>query len=263
METAPDEKHRYFLQSLAKGLKVLQCMAQAPHALSLTEIARAVGTNNATATRCCHTLATMGFIRRDHKLRYHLTPRLLALGYAAVRGLDWRDVARQYLRELSDQIGETVNLSVLDQGEIIYIIRIKTVKILPYDLRIGSRLPVYCTSMGKALMAFLPPEQVERILEGVEFTPLTHRTITDRQIYLEELERVRRQGYAINDEELSVGLRSVAAPILDSRGLASAALNIAVPTTRVSRPELEERLAPLAMTTARDISGALEALEQE
>jgi IclR family pca regulon transcriptional regulator len=257
MPRAATDRSRYFLQSLAKGLTVLQAMAEANQPMALSDIARAASTSNATATRICYTLTQMGFIDRDAQRRFFITPRILSLGHSAVCSLGWRNVAQHYLERLSFDLKETVNLSVLDGHELIYIARVNTGRILPFDLQLGSRLPVYCTSMGKVLVAFSPPETVSEILQKVSFTPLTHRTITDRDKYLADLERVRAKGYALNDEELSVGLRSVAAPIFDSQGWSQAAINIAVPTTRYSLERLENELAPAAMRTAREIMRAL------
>lgn len=251
------DKSRYFLQSLAKGLSVLQAMAEANQPMTLSHIARAASTSNATATRICYTLGQMGFIDRDEQRRFFITPRILSLGHAAVYSLGWRNVAQHYLERLSFELKETVNLSVLDGRELVYIARVNTDRILPFDLQLGSRLPVYCTSMGKALMAFSPPELVSEILDQLDFAPLTHRTIKTRGEYMTELEQVRAKGYAINDEELSVGLRSVAAPILDDQGWSRAAINIAVPTTRYSLARLVEELAPAALRTTREIMRAL------
>jgi len=257
MPSEPEDKSRYYLQSLAKGLTVLQALAEAKQTLSLSDVARAAATSNATATRICYTLRRLGFIGRDRQRRFFLTPKVLSLGHAAVSSLGWRNVAQHYLERLSADIGETVNLSVLDGAELVYIARVNTDRILPFDLQLGSRLPVYCTAMGKVLMAFSPPETVSAVLEQVSFAPLTHRTITNREDYLHELEKVRAKGYAVNDEELSVGLRSVAAPIMDGQGRSRAAINIAVPTTRYTLTRLEEELAPAALRTAREIMRAL------
>lgn len=236
----------------------MQTLAESQEALSLAELSRLSGTNNATATRICHTLASLGLVRRDRQRRFHLTPKILSLGYAAMSSLGWRQIAQHYLEELAAQTGETVNLSVLQDKELMYLVRINnTGRILPFDLQLGSRLPLHCTSMGKSLLAFAQPSLAEGILADYEFTPLTHRTITSAAEFRAELERVRRQGYSVNDEELSVGLRSVAAPIKGLEGEALAALNIAVPTKRVSRAELEKSLAPLAMQTAGSIQQAL------
>ncbi len=249
---------RYFLKSLAKGLHVLQIMAESKDSLSLAQLSRRAGTNNATATRICNTLAELGFVRRDSQRRFHLTPKLLSLGYASMSSLGRRQVARHYLEQLAEQTGETVNMSVLQGKELMYLVRINnTGRIVPFDLQLGSRLPLHCTSMGKCLLAFAKDDERERILTDYEFTPLTHRTITDEGEFREELRRVREKGYAVNDEELSYGLRSVAAPIRDTAGSSIAALNIALPTKRVSREDLEERFAPLAVKTAEDIQRAL------
>lgn len=261
MDFASEDNHRYFMQSLAKGLVVLQCLAEAEQPLNLSQIARAAGINNATATRCCYTLARLGYLVRDENRRFHLTPRVLTLGYAAVRRLGWRQVALSYMDQLSRRINETVNLSVLEGTELIYVGRINTARILSFELQIGSRPPLHCTSMGKALMAFSPPDQARAIIDTLKFEPLTHRTITKKADYLAELERVRAQGFALNDEEFSVGLRSVSAPVLNAQGFALAALNIAVPTKRYTRDKAIKVLAPQAMDCAGEISRALMAMD--
>jgi len=255
------QRGRSFVRSLERGLLVLQGLAKESRPLTLSEIARHAGINNPTASRFCYTLTQLGFIQRDPYKRYHLTPRVLSLGYAAIRGFKWREVAHFYLNGLSKEIRETVNLSVLDGHEIMYLIRIKTERLLPYDLQIGSKLPVHCTSMGKALMAFVSPERMRSILSRVDFRAFTHRTITGVEDYLTAIEIVRKQGYAINDEEQSVGLRSVAAPVRDVEGRAIAAINIAVPTKRYSRQEVEDNLAPQIVETAGKISNALAEME--
>jgi IclR family pca regulon transcriptional regulator len=253
---------RYFLKSLAKGMHVLETLAMSGEPLPLAELSRRAGANNATVTRICFTLSELGFITRDRQRRFLLTPKMLYLGNASIASLGWRQVAQHYLEKLAQQTGETVNLSILQGNELMYLVRINnTGRILPFDLQLGSRLPLHCTSMGKSLLAFLEPDELENVLNGYEFTRLTHRTLKNRQDFLKELEQVREKGYSLNDEELSVGLRSVSVPIKDSEGRALAALNIAVPTRRVSRRDLEIKLAPLAMATAREIQGALSSMK--
>ena len=257
-----NDNSRYFLKSLAKGLDVLQTLAESPHPMALAELSRRVGSNNATVTRICGTLSKLGFVRRDPQRRFHLTPKLLSLGYASMSGLGWRQVAQHYLEELAETTGETVNLSVLQDRELMYLVRINnTGRILPFDLQLGSRLPLHCTSMGKSLLAFAPEGELARILKDYEFAPLTNHTITCEEDFRRELHKVRDRGYSLNDEELSYGLRSVSAPIRDLSGRAIAALNIAVPTKRVSLEDLETRLAPLAVETAEKIQKALGSME--
>jgi len=257
-DTVTKAKPRYFLKSLAKGILVLQTLAEAKHPLALTELTRRVRSNNATVTRICHTLSELGYVRRDRQRRFHLTPKLLSMGYASMSTLGWRQVAQHYLENLAEQTGETVNLSVLQDRELMYLVRINnTGRIVPFDLQLGSRLPLHCTSMGKSLLAFALPNDLKHILAGYEFSALTQRTITSKEEFLRELTEVRGKGYSLNDEELSYGLRSVSAPIKDLAGWAIAAVNIAVPTKRVSREDLEQRLAPLVVETAEKIQSAL------
>jgi IclR family pca regulon transcriptional regulator len=255
------KKQRYFIQSLAKGLTTLQTFAESGHPLALTELAQALGTTNATATRLCYTLTELGFIHRNEQRQYHLTPKVLSLGYSVICGLEWRKIAKYYLECLFDEVQETVNLSILEGREILYIIRIRKRKYLPFDIQVGTKLPVYCTGMGKVLMSMGPPEKTRPILERLDFKPLTHRTITSLQEFVRELENVRRKGYAINDEELSAGNLCVAAPVLDNKGYAVAAINIAMPTTQYSRIEMEEKFSFHVMIVAKQISDAFQKIE--
>jgi IclR family pca regulon transcriptional regulator len=254
-------KPRYFISSLSKGLSVLQAFAEAGHSLTLSEIANALRTNNTTATRLCYTLTELGFIQKDGQRRYHLTPKVLTLGHSYISGLAWQEVAQHYLESLFKEVQETVNLSILEGSEIIYLFRIRKRKYLPFDIQIGTKLPVYCTAMGKVLMAMGPPKKIRSILKKLEFKPLTARTIKNLEKFKDELDKVRKRGYAINDEELSIGNRAVAAPIIDKKGYAVAAINIAVPTTEYSRSQMEKTLAPQVMRTAREISRALIKME--
>ena len=255
------KKPRYFINSLAKGLSVLQAFSESDHTLTLSEIAHALRANTTTATRLCYTLTELGFIHKDGQRRYHLTPKVLTLGHSYISGLAWQEVAKYYLEILFKEVQETVNLSILEGSEIIYIIRIRKRKYLPFDIQTGTKLPVYCTAMGKVLMAMGPPEKVKPILKVLEFKPLTARTLTRLDKFNDELDKVRKKGYAINDEELSIGNRAVGAPIIDKHNYAVAAINIAVPTTEYSRSQMEKKLAPRVIKTACEISEALIKME--
>ncbi len=251
------QRPRYFINSIAKGLAVLEAFSEAGHPLTLSKIAAALKANNTTATRLCYTLTELGFIQKDEQKRYHLTPKILTLGHAYISGLAWYEVAQYYLERLFREVQETVSLSILEGSEIIYVLRIRKRKYLPFDIQVGTKLPVYCTAMGKVLMAMGPPQKTQSILKGLEFKSLTVHTITRLDKFLEELDKVRKNGYGINDEELSIGNRSVAAPILDEKGYAVAAIHIAVPTKDYSRNQIEKTLAPQVIKTAREISEAL------
>jgi len=261
MRNVEIKKPRYFINSLAKGLSVLQTFSESDHTLTLSEIAHALRANTTTATRLCYTLTELGFIHKDGQRRYHLTPKVLTLGHSYISGLAWQEVAKYYLEVLFKEVQETVNLSILEGSEIIYIIRIRKRKYLPFDIQTGTKLPVYCTAMGKVLMAMGPPEKVKPILKVLEFKPLTARTLTRLDKFNDELDKVRKKGYAINDEELSIGNRAVGAPIIDKHNYAVAAINIAVPTTEYSRSQMEKKLAPRVIKTACEISEALIKME--
>ncbi len=260
--SAPQEKSRYFVQSVAKGLSLLQALSDAGKPLMLSELARSMRVGKTTATRFAYTLTQLGFIYRDAQRQYSLTPKVLTLGYSVIRGQDWLKVAKYYLERLSREIEETVNLAVLDGKEILYLHRIKKYEdVLPFDLQIGSKLPVHCTSMGKILMAFGPPEKIRPVLKILDFWPFTQRTITRLEDYLKELEDSRKKGYAVNDEELSVGLRSVAAPVRDKHDWARAAICIVLHTKKFCRKDVEKIYAPRVMQTAEEISQALREME--
>ncbi len=255
------KQSHYFVSSLARGLKVLEAFGKSPTPLTLSEIAKAIGTNKTTATRFCYTLSKLGYIQRDAQLRYHLTPHVLSLGYASIRSLGWIKIARYYIKELSKEINETINLSMLNGSEIIYLIRAKTEKILPYDLMIGSKLPIHCTSMGKVLLTFGSEEKTQDLIAHLELNAFTHRTITRKADLLKEIKQIRECGYAISDEEFSLGLRSVAVPLFCNDKYALAAINIAVPTKRYALKDLEATLIPRLRDVAKTISQSLKGME--
>ncbi len=252
---------RYFIKSIEKGFAVLSSLCEMHRPLTLSEIAASMDINATTATRLCFTLSQLGFIHRDNQKRYHLTPKILTLGYPVIASLDWLDIARTYLEKLHGDVQETVCLSILEDSEIMYLIRIRKVEYLPFDIRIGTKLPVYCTAMGKVLMAFGAKHKTHSILSQLKFRQLTPHTIDRLEQFLDELSMVQELGYAINDEELTIGNRSIAAPVLSKQGIAIAAINIAFPVAQYSRGETEAILAPKLIEMARAISIALHQTE--
>lgn len=258
-ENKPLEKktERLFITSLSRGLNLLETLARSGKPLTLTQLSQATGFTKATLTRFCHTLAELGYIEKTSVKQYQLTPKILGLGYGVICGYDLCQVAEPYLRKLSKNLGETVNMAVLEETEILYVARFKTEQILSKELHIGSKLPVYCTSMGKAILANLPEAQCRNILERVQFARLTHHTLKSMEALLAELVEVREQGFAINDEELSIGLRSAAAPIYRGERPV-AAVNVAVPTIRYTRAALISELAPPLVETAQQVSVLLQ-----
>lgn len=251
---------RNFIQSLAKGISVLRCIAVSSQPLQLGEIAKSIGTTTTSAIRLCYTLHELGLIQRDQFKRYHLTPDVLSLGYFKICSLKWLDVANYYLEILYRDIQETVDLSVLDGCDVLYLIRIKKEKYVPYDVTVGTKLPVYCTSMGRVLMAFGSPQKTQSVLNSIQFRQITHNTITSNDQYVRELDVVRSTGYGISDEDFALGHRSIAVPLLGKDKIAFAAINVAVPSTRYSRDDLVSKFAPCLMKVAKDISDALQKL---
>jgi IclR family pca regulon transcriptional regulator len=188
--------------------------------------------------------------------KYFLSARVMGLGYSVLEGMDLRELALPYLRRLSRRCGETVNMAVMDRNELVYVERLKTQQIVNINLNIGSRLPLYNTSMGRALIAFQPETWLRHYIsvlppEAAEYSRRSGKKLLDI------LSEVRRKGYAVNNEDLATGLRSVASQIRNRKGEIMAAVNIAVPSARVSLEDLEKKYAPQLLTTVTEISAAL------
>jgi IclR family pca regulon transcriptional regulator len=252
------DKDQYYTEALGRGLGVLEAFSRESPSLSLTEIAEAAGLSKSTAFRFTYTLEELGFLERDPETKqYRPGLKVLRLGFTALNSLEMGQIAQQYLKALSAECGWTTNMTVRDEAEIVYVARNKTQQILSVDLHLGSRLPAYCTSMGKAQLIDLSRQELRDLLGDGPYQRRGPNTITTLDALVAELDRVRQQGYAICDEGLAPGLRAVAAPVRGHTEQIVAAINISVPSVRVSREELENRLAPLVVTTARQISVAL------
>lgn len=200
-------------------------------------------------------MENLGYLERDPETkRYRPGLKVLRLGFVALNSLELAQIARPYLKALSTKCGETTNMTVRDGDQIVYIARNKTQQVISVNLQLGSRLPVYCTSMGKAQLVDFSRQKLDQLLGRGPYPAMGPNTITTLDGLVAELERVRQQGYAINDEELAAGLRSVAAPIRDLQQKVVAAINISIPSARSSRQALEDALAPLVIETADEIS---------
>ena len=251
-----------YSQSLERGLAILSAFRSGQPLLGVSELARGVGLSRSTAHRYIATLATLGYLQQDPASRkYRLGPRVLDLGFSAINSMDLREVAAPHLQALSDETGHTVNMAVLDGADIVYIERCRTARQgqreIDLNLHVGSRLPAYCTSLGKVLLANLPPDQLQETLQRVELTQRGPNTLTASDALLRELERVRRDDLATNNEELAYGLRSIAAPIRSQMGDVVAAINLAAHRSMVSFDALVARLGPPLRRTAAEISGRI------
>lgn len=249
---------RQFVSSLAHGVAVLEALATEGRDIDLGALARAVKQPKPTTWRLVHTLVSLGYVGQHATTRrFSLTPRVLALA-ASFEGMDLRELATPFLRELSRLTGETVNMAVRDGTHLIYIERIKTTQIVNINLHVGSRLPLYNTSLGRALIAHSSTDWLRQYVADLQGDPAAARyTRRGGMRLFEALTMARQRGYAVNDEELAPGLRSVACPIFDSSERVVAAINIAVPSARMTLRDLCTRQVPHLLSTSEAISTAL------
>ncbi len=257
-----DPRNASHSQSLERGLSILSAFGSGRPLLGVSDLSREVGLSRSTAHRYIATLAGLGYLQQDPATRkYRLGSRVLDLGFSAINSMDLREVALPHLQALSDETGHTVNMAVLDGADIVYIERCRTSqhgqRNIDLNLHIGSRLPAYCTSMGKVLLAYLEPAEQRATLKHVRFGQRGPNALTDREELVAELGRVRAAGLAVNNEELAYGLRSIAAPIQRQSGEVVGAINLAVHRTMVSLDSLVAHLAPTLKRTAAEISARI------
>jgi IclR family pca regulon transcriptional regulator len=250
---------RLFVGSLAKAFQVLDAFAKAKRALRLSEVAPLAGLDRSATQRFVHTLAALGVLRQDPGSRlYSLAPRVLDFSAAFLASAPVREIALPFLEALSRRSEETVNLSELDGEDVVYIARFPSRHVVSVDLALGARLPAWCTAPGRAILAFSDEPRMRALIAAAQLTPRTPHTLTSRRRLNAAIDRARREGFALNDQEAFVGDISVAAPILGPTGAAIAAVNIAVPFPRWSTEEVRRQLAPLVIETAHRISAALQ-----
>ena len=247
-----------FVQSLDRGLAVIRAFGPDRERLSLSEVAEATNLTRAAARRFLLTLVSLGYVRRDGR-EFSLRPRVLELGYAYLSGLALPDVAAPHMEELVARLHESCSISVLDGQHVVYVVRVPTKRIMTVAISVGTRFPAYATSMGRVLLAALPPDELERYLAEAKLEPLTDRTVTDADRLREILAAVAEQGYAIVDQELEEGLRAVAAPIRGAADVGMAAINVSAHAARVSMDALREHILPALLETAGQIEADLRA----
>jgi IclR family transcriptional regulator, pca regulon regulatory protein len=246
---AGDARDAGFVQSLQRGLAVI-CAFDAEHPeLTLSEVARATSVPRAAARRFLLTLVELGYVRLDDR-RFRLTPRVLDLGHAYLSSLTLPEIALPYLRDLVGEIRESSSLCVLDGHHIVYVARVPADRIMSVSISVGTRFPAFATSLGRVLLAGQPREWLLGYLDEVDLAPLTERTVTSREGLAAEIERVREQGWAMVDQELEEGVRSLAAPVHDARGEVVAAINMSVHASRWTLEQVRERLLPRLLETA-------------
>ena len=249
-------------QSLERGLSILSSFSAGRQQIGISGLSRELGLTRSTTHRYVATLARLGYLHQDTSTRkYSLGPRVLDLGFTAINSMELRHIAAPYLQRLCDETGHTVNMAILDDVDIVYVERFRASgrgqNEIDLDLHVGSRLPAYCTSMGKVLLAFQSDATRDDVLRRTTFARRGPNTLTSKAALLAELRRVRATGIAVNNEELAYGLRSVAVPVLAPSGEAVAAVNLAAHRAMASLDDLVARIGPLMRRTAAEISAKL------
>jgi IclR family transcriptional regulator, pca regulon regulatory protein len=245
-----------FLQGLERGLAVIRAFSADAPSLTLSEVARAVGITPATARRILLTLEELGYVRSDSR-RFSLTPRVLALGWAYLSSLDLGELAGPFMEELSAKTRESCSIATLDLPDIVYVARVPTSRIMTVALGVGARLPAYPTSMGRVLLADLADDELTAYLSTLQAESLTDRTVTSPDKLRATIDRARTDDYALVDQELELGLRSIAAPIRNARGRTIAALNVSAHASRSTPTSLRADVLPHLRSTAAQITTAL------
>jgi IclR family pca regulon transcriptional regulator len=253
--TAPTD----FVQSLERGLAVIRAFDADHPELTLSEVARATGLTRAAARRFLHTLVELGYVRNEGRT-FSLRPRILELGYAYLSSLGLSDIAMPHMETLVATVHESSSVSVLDGGDIVYVARVPTRRIMTVVINLGTRFPAYATSMGRVLLAAQTDEWLSGYLASAKLTPLTPRTITDPARLRAELLRVREQGWALVDEELEEGLRSIASPIHSPDGRVLAAINVSAPARQGDIERLKKEMLPRLLETARKVDDDVRAI---
>lgn len=241
------------VQSVARALSILELFNDRRLQLTTNEIAGLAELNRGTTYRFCRTLRTLGYLEEVGPSTFRPGIKCISLAQAALGARDIVQIGTPLLQSLRDRLHETVNMAILDDTEIVYVTRILNSDLVTLRLVVGSRLPTYATSMGRAMLAFLPPDEVDAILNRSDIQPLTSATLVDRQDLQHELERIKKLGYAYNDQGVALGVRGIAAPILDGGGRPAAAINLSIARPLTS-DEVKTTLAPEVMATAAQIS---------
>jgi len=253
---APPRPGDSYVQSFARGLAVIRSFSASAPSQTLTEVAKSTGLTRAGARRILLTLAQLGYVESQGR-QFRLTPKILDLGFAYLSSLPLWNLAEPVMEALVAEVKESCSVAVLDGADIVYVLRVPTHKIMSINLGIGSRLPAYCTSMGRVLLAGLPADVSRQRVSAAPRQALTARTLTDPDELERAVDTVRAQGWCLVDQELEEGLVSLAAPIVDRGGRTIAALNISGQANRTPPALLREQFLPRLRDAARQVSQLL------
>lgn len=244
------------VQSLHRGMEILKAFNREAPRLTLTEVATITGLSRATARRFLITLTNMGYVGNQNRY-FYLRPKILELGNTYLSSLSFNDAVQQHLNGLSEELHESVSASVLEYPDIVYVARASTNRVMTIGLTVGTKLPAIYTSMGRVMLAQLPPTKLEDYLDRTQIEKLTEFSITNKKSLNTEIDKARSQGWYLLDQELEIGLRSLAVPIGTHINDTYAAINVSVPASRVNIKTLESLILPrlqnLASIIDRDL----------
>jgi IclR family transcriptional regulator, pca regulon regulatory protein len=247
---------RDYVSSLARGLEVLRAFNRTRRKMTLSEVAAETGNTRAGARRILLTLVHEGYAVADGKL-FDLTPQVLELGYSVLSSKGAWDIARPFIDHLSEELRESVSAATLDKFEVVYVTGTQYHRVISVGITVGARFPAHATATGRVLLAAQPQEMWPGIIQNIPLTPLTDRTVTDRQAFRRILEQTREQGWALVDQELEIGLASIAVPLRKASGGLVGAINVGVPVVRMTADQMVDDILPRLLETADNISQAL------
>jgi IclR family pca regulon transcriptional regulator len=256
LDTRPFENNPDFILSLARGLAVIEAFEDRLDGVTVADVAERTGLSRAAVRRALITLNLLGYAKHTGSV-YRLNGRILRIGFSYLSSQSLPRLAQPVLEEITAKIHESSSLSVLDGDEILYLARSATKRVMSVGLVVGSRLPAYCSSMGRVLLANLSEPELDAYLARVTLKPHTTRTITDPLVLKSELRRIRQQAYSLVDEELEEGLRSIAVPVTTRSGVVVASINSGVHASRVNASEMIDRFLPALRNGASAISQSL------
>jgi IclR family pca regulon transcriptional regulator len=242
-----------FMTSMARGLAVVKAFSDQRRAMTIAQLSHKTGIPRAAVRRCLYTLKKLGYAGSDAN-NFFLKPKILTLGYSYLSSTPLTVSAQPCLNQVSTTVGESCSLAVLEQGEVLYISRSQTTRIVSIALNAGSRLPAYCTSLGRVMLASLSKAELDNYFARVPLLPITARTVVSEERLRKILAETAAQGYAIVEEELEIGLRSIAVPVRGASGAVAAALNIGAQSARVSREQMENEFLPVLLNGASELS---------
>ncbi len=257
---APKDKDRYLINSILRSSNILRCLTKGK-AHKVSEIARELRLDRSTTYRILLSLEKSGFVEKDEETgEYSLGLFAFEIGHAYLNRIDIPKVAKPIMVDLALKVQETVHLAVLSGTEIVYIDKVDSPRPLGIMSKIGQRAPLYCTSLGKVLLAFQPENELKRILDQLRLVPMTSNTIVSKRKLMEELRIVRKQGYALDNREIEDDVECIGAPILDHRGSIIAALSVSGPQRKINTPQ-EKQFVGYVVEAAGLISSKLGYME--